>query len=317
MTRDGLPEDWRAANRATWDERVGIHLAAEAYDLSPLREGTAALHPIEEVELGNVAGLRIAHLQCHFGRDSLTLAQKGAEVVGLDFSSAAIAAARSLASELGLEDRARFVEADLYDAAGALGRFTPFDMVFVTWGAIGWLPDLDGWARIVHELLRPGGRLYLAEGHPFAMVFETEDGDDGAGRPRWFVLYFEFSMMKDAAPTDYTGDFPALDAGHEYWWDHHSVTFSLPWPGQGCGSTGCTNTMRCRGRCIRSSNAGPTRCIAGLTGAGCHWRFRCRRPDRRNGIGGWFGAWCRAGGRTYRWQFFARPPCQCSVPKGR
>ena len=221
VARDDLPDDWRAANRATWDERVGIHLDAAAYDLGPLRAGRAVLHPIEEAEMGDVAGLRIAHLQCHFGRDSLILAQKGAEVVGLDFSGVAIATARRLADELGLADRARFVEADLYDAPDAFAGEPPFDRVFVTWGAIGWLPDLDGWARIVAGLLAPGGALYLAEGHPFALVFDTEAGaPDGAGRPGWYVPYFDYGMMKEVAPTDYTGDFPALEAGHEYWWDH-------------------------------------------------------------------------------------------------
>ncbi len=215
-----VPEDWRAANRATWDERVAIHLEASAYDLAPLKAGRAALHPIEEAEIGAVAGLRIAHLQCHFGRDSLILAQKGAAVVGLDFSGKAIAVARGLATELALDGRARFVEADLYDAPTALASEAPFDLVFVTWGAIGWLPDLAGWAGIVAGLLAPGGRLYLAEGHPFAMVFDTEAGDDGQGRPCWYAPYLDFAMWKEEAPADYTGDFPRLEAGHEYWWDH-------------------------------------------------------------------------------------------------
>ncbi|PIE07270.1 MAG: SAM-dependent methyltransferase [Rhodobacterales bacterium] len=215
-----LPEDWRAANRAAWDERVGIHLRSEDYDLAPLRAGRGVLQPIEAAEMGDVAGLKIAHLQCHFGRDSLVLAQQGAEVVGLDFSAEAIRTARALAQELGLAERARFVEADLYDAPDALRAEAPFDRAFVTWGAIGWLPDLAGWARVVAGLLRPGGRLYLAEGHPLAMVFDTREGDDGEGRPLWSYPYMDFAISKDEAPVDYTGDGPALEASHEYWWDH-------------------------------------------------------------------------------------------------
>src|SRR4030088_2657118 len=164
--------EWRAANRANWDERVRVHLDGPGYDLSGLRAGRRRLYAIEEAELGPVHGLRVLHLQCHFGRDSLTLAQRGAEVVGLDFSPAAIAAANTLAAELGLSGQARFVEADLYDAASAIPESASFDRVFVTWGAITWLPDIARWAQVVAHFLKPGGLLYLAEGHPTAFVFD-------------------------------------------------------------------------------------------------------------------------------------------------
>jgi len=126
--------DWRSLNRANWGERVAIHLEAPGYDLAPLRAGRGRLNAIEEAELGDVRGLRVLHLQCHFGADTLCLAQRGATVVGLDFSAAAIAAARQLTEELGLADRARFVQADLYDAPSAIGEAASFDLVFVTWG---------------------------------------------------------------------------------------------------------------------------------------------------------------------------------------
>jgi SAM-dependent methyltransferase len=140
-------EDWREVNRANWDERTGIHLGpGSGYDLGPLRAGRGALDAIVRAELGPVAGLRVLHLQCHFGKDTLTLAQGGAAaVVGLDFSAPAIAAARRLAGELGLADRARFVEADLYDAPRAIPEPGGFDLVFVTWGALCWLP---GWSSM-------------------------------------------------------------------------------------------------------------------------------------------------------------------------
>jgi len=111
---------WKAINRAHWDEMVALHLGPRGYDLTSLRAGRGRFNAIEEAELWPVDGNRILHLQCHFGSDSLKLAQRGATVVGLDFSAPAIDAARRLAGELGLADRARFVHADLYDAPAAI-----------------------------------------------------------------------------------------------------------------------------------------------------------------------------------------------------
>lgn len=212
--------DWRTLNRASWDERVAVHLAAASYDLGPLRAGTARLHPIEEAELGEVAGRRILHLQCHFGRDSLALAQRGAEVVGLDFSGPAVAAAQALADELGLAASARFVQADLYAARTAIAEPQAFDLVFVTWGTIGWLPDLAEWARIVAWFLKPGGSLYLAEGHPAAAVLDDRAGVDPAGRPGWFIGYFERGpiLLDDAG--DYADPAARLANSRTCEWQH-------------------------------------------------------------------------------------------------
>ncbi len=187
MTAD---KDWRAINRANWDERVGVHLKAPGYDLAPLRAGRGRLNAIEETELGDVRGLEVLHLQCHFGADTLALAQRGARVTGLDFSGPAIAVARGLADELGLADRARFICADLYDAPSAVGRTEAFDLVYVTWGATCWLPDIKRWAEIVAQFLKPGGRLYYADGHPSAYVFDNETKLHD-GMPGYFAPYFQ------------------------------------------------------------------------------------------------------------------------------
>lgn len=196
------PDDWRELNRANWDERVAVHLGTAGYDLAPLRAGRGRLHAIEEAELRPVAGLRVLHLQCHFGRDSLILAQRGAEVVGLDFSTEAVRAAGTLAKELGLEGRVRFVEADLYDAPSAIHEPASFDLVYVTWGAINWLPDIRRWAEIVAFFLKPGGTLYLAEGHPAALVLDDLAPRHG-GMPGWYVPYFERRALLLDSPTDY------------------------------------------------------------------------------------------------------------------
>ena len=211
--------EWRAANRANWDERVAIHLRAPFYDLAALRAGHGRLDPIEGAELGAVEGLRVLHLQCHFGSESLSLAQRGAEVVGLDFSPPAIAAARALADELGLAGRARFVEADLYDAPTAIPEPGGFDLVLVTWGAICWLPDIRRWAEFVAHFIKPGGALYLAEGHPAALVFDDAAPPHG-DLPGWFAPYFLREALVLDDPTDYADPSARLEHARSYAWMH-------------------------------------------------------------------------------------------------
>jgi SAM-dependent methyltransferase len=216
-------EDWRALNRANWDERVRVHLEPGGYDLTALREGRDRLGPIEEAELGPVTGLRVLHLQCHFGRDTLILCQRGAEVVGLDFSAPAITVARRLAEELGLERRARFVEADLYDAVAAIAEPQVFDLVFVTWGAIYWLPDIRRWAEIVAHFLKPGGALYLAEGHPAALVFDDERPLPD-GLPGYYLPYFQREPLVYDNATDYMNPTARLQNSRQVSWMHPLAT---------------------------------------------------------------------------------------------
>lgn len=216
-----LPPDeaWRRLNRANWDERVAHHLDAPSYELHSLRAGRGRLEPIEEAELGPVEGLRLLHLQCHFGRDSLTLAQRGATVTGLDFSAPAVAAARALAEELGLAGRARFVESDLYAARQTLPEPASFDRVYVTWGTICWLPDIVGWAETVAWYLKPGGRFYFAEGHPAALVLDDlrrqPDGLPGLTYP-----YFGDRPLELDDPSDYANAEARLANSRTQEWLH-------------------------------------------------------------------------------------------------
>jgi SAM-dependent methyltransferase len=210
---------WKATNRAHWDDKVALHLGPRGYNLASLRAGHGRFNAIEEAELWPVAGSRILHLQCHFGSDSLKLAQRGATVVGLDFSAPAIDAARRLAAELGLAGRAHFVHADLYDAPAAIPERAAFDIVFVTWGAIIWLPDIHRWAQIVCHFLKPGGSLYLAEAHPAAMVF-----DDAAmlpdGRPGYFAPYFSREPVVMEEAHDYVDETTTVANATTYTWVH-------------------------------------------------------------------------------------------------
>ncbi|MGD9616304.1 MAG: class I SAM-dependent methyltransferase [Alphaproteobacteria bacterium] len=199
-----MPEpEWRRLNRLHWEDRVAIHLGPRGYDLDRLRAGRETLNGIEAEELPSLAGKRVLHLQCHFGADSLKLVQLGAaEVVGVDFSASAIAAAMHLAQQMGLSERARFVEADVYDALRAVPEPHGFDLVFVTWGAICWLPDIREWAGVVAAMLRPGGALYLADGHPAAYVLD-DAGRLADGMPGFFAPYFSRDPVVYTEKRDY------------------------------------------------------------------------------------------------------------------
>ncbi|MEM8647924.1 MAG: class I SAM-dependent methyltransferase, partial [Pseudomonadota bacterium] len=161
--------------RASWDERVSHHVddTSGLYDVSSFLKGEDTLSPIDIAEIGDVAGLRIAHLQCHFGMDTLSLARRGAKVSGLDYAPSAIAKAKELAAATGLD--AEFVCSDVYEALEHLPG-EAFDMVFVTCGTICWLPDLEPWAKVVAGLLKPGGKFYLCDLHPAMAQMEEEDG---------------------------------------------------------------------------------------------------------------------------------------------
>ncbi len=158
-----MDDAWFELNRTWWDERVAVHVESDFYGVDRFLSGSTPLRGYEIEEAGEVTGLDLVHLQCHFGMDTLGWARLGARVVGVDLSEPAILAARELAARAGLE--ATFEVANVYDAGTTLSG-QQFDRVYTGIGALCWLPDIDAWARVVAELLRPGGRVHLVEFHP-------------------------------------------------------------------------------------------------------------------------------------------------------
>jgi SAM-dependent methyltransferase len=169
-------EDPVAANRRLWDARTPVHVASSFYDVDGFRAGRTSLHDIELTEVGPVDGRSLLHLQCHFGLDTLSWARLGAAVTGVDFSSVAVAEARRLAAELSID--ARFEESDVYQLASPSSPLAgaTFDIVFTSYGAITWLPDIRRWAEIVASLVAPGGVFHMAEIHPAAATLSDEPG---------------------------------------------------------------------------------------------------------------------------------------------
>lgn len=171
-------EDYRDVNRRWWDEAAAVHAASPDYALVRFAEDPSYLSHVVRFDLprlGDVRGLTGVHLQCHIGTDTVSLARLGAQMVGFDFSEPALESARRLAASAGVE--VTFVAGDLYDAPELLGQ-DRFDLVFTGIGALGWLPDIRRWAQVVADLLRPGGRLFLREGHPVLWTLDDERTDD-------------------------------------------------------------------------------------------------------------------------------------------
>src|SRR4028118_1833325 len=100
-------EEWREANRESWDERVPIHTSSGFYDVASFKAGQERLQPFEVSEVGDVSGKDLLHLQCHFGMDTLSWARRGARVTGLDFSAPAVEAAKRLAAGRGVQAASR------------------------------------------------------------------------------------------------------------------------------------------------------------------------------------------------------------------
>jgi SAM-dependent methyltransferase len=183
------------------------------YAIDDFVGGEDVLGAIEAEEIGDVKGKHLLHLQCHIGIDTLCLARRGAIVTGLDFSDEAIRSARELAQRAKIE--ANFVQADVYDAPFVLEG--GFDMVFVNWGSLNWLPDVRRWAHTVAGLLAPGGCLYLAEQHPAISVMGEHEGMLTPSID-WRTPKTE-PVVTDM-PTTYSGDETKLTHSRLHEWEH-------------------------------------------------------------------------------------------------
>lgn len=166
--------------------------------------GESALLPIEQKEVGNVDGDTLLDLQSSVGTRTLSWARKGAIVTGVDISAEAIDLSRELAVETGLENRAKFIQANIYDLPEIHDE--RYDIVFTNLGVLCWLPDIERWAEIVAEFLKPGGTFYLAEHHPIADTLSFDFDSDEA------PISVEHSY--------FSTDAPAVENESPYKWAH-------------------------------------------------------------------------------------------------
>lgn len=207
-------------NRDHWDEATRFHTRADVYGVEDFRAGGCRLHRVEVEEVGDVRGKRLLHLQCHFGLDTLSWARRGARVTGIDFSPQAIALARQLVTETGVPGE--FVLSDLYALPEALRADHAFDVVYTSYGALCWLPDLPRWGAIVARYLAPGGFFYIVEGHPSARMFPMDEDMPRAGSFRPVFPYFH-----DPAGTAWPADADYADPSARHTIGSHDWQHSL------------------------------------------------------------------------------------------
>lgn len=209
-------DDLFDANRRNWDERSGLHARSEQYDLARFIDDPTALSSVVDFDrsyLGDITGLRVVHLQCHIGTDTLSLARLGAEVVGVDQSTESLEHARRLFADTCTPGS--FVESNVFAAPEVVD--TRFDLVYTGVGALNWLPSIERWAGVVADLLVPGGRLYIREGHPMLWALD----DDATSGLRLRYPYFETAepMVFDE-PTTYVDHDDPIEHTRTYEWNH-------------------------------------------------------------------------------------------------
>jgi SAM-dependent methyltransferase len=201
-------DEWIELNRVNWDERAEPHARSASYAVEQFVTDPDHLSDVvrfDQVRLGDIKGLRGVHLQCHIGTDTLSLHRLGARMTGLDFSGAALAQARELSARTGAE--IEYVQATVDDALEVLPA-EGFDLVFTGIGALCWLPDIRNWAQVVTGLLRPGGRLFLREGHPVLWSIDEYREDD--------VLALRYPYFEHAAPLIFDEPGTYVETEHEF-----------------------------------------------------------------------------------------------------
>ncbi len=197
-------------NRETWNKKVAIHSESDFYNLEEFKKGKNSLHSYELGALGDVSGKSLLHLQCHFGQDTLSWVRMGARCTGIDLSEEGICLAKELNLELGLD--AAFVCCNVLDTSEFIKE--QFDIVFTSFGAICWLPDLQPWAQMISERLKQGGVFYIADFHPIPWMFDYTENPP--------VLKYGY-QQKEAIYEEYNGtyaDESSAMISKDFTWNH-------------------------------------------------------------------------------------------------
>ncbi len=170
-------DDFVEANRQLWNEAADIH-ASHSGDSLQKRVQAPNFSTFDDVERSifkeiGLPGKAVIQLACNNGRELISVKKAGAgRCMGVDVSEKFIAQARQLATLAGVE--IEFLCQSVYDLPRHLDG--QFDLVYITIGACGWLPDLDAFFEIIARLLKPNGQVFIYEMHPMLDMFDAKKG---------------------------------------------------------------------------------------------------------------------------------------------
>ena len=203
-----------ALNKNAWNNKTEVHIASDFYDMKGFLEGKSTLNSIELELLGAISNKKILHLQCHFGQDTMTFARMGAQATGIDFSEKAIEKATEFSKQLNLDTT--FICCNIYEAPKYLKD--QFDIVFTSYGTIGWLPDLDKWAKVVSQFLKPGGQFIMADFHPVVWMYDNDFKEV-------FYSYFNIEPIVEDESGTYADRYSEIEAKTITW--NHPISETL------------------------------------------------------------------------------------------
>lgn len=203
-----------AANRQMWNETAAVHAKAYVNDLLQ-RIAAPDYSTFDAVEQGlfkqiGLAEKAVAQLCCNNGRELIAVKKAGAgRCVGFDFSDQFIKQAQQLTAASGVE--VEFICGDVYAIGATFDQ--QFDLVYITIGALGWLPDLASFFALTARLLKPGGQLFIYEMHPILNMFDPKKGLQITDS------YFRTEPFADEQEPDYINPDVIVD-GISYWFPH-------------------------------------------------------------------------------------------------
>ncbi len=219
MISDELKK-YTESNRDAWNEVMPRHRRASAakWDDFFARPGAVCFDDVELEPLRRVGveGRAVAHLCCNNGVELLSLKNMGAgECVGFDICDEAVAEARERAARCRID--CRFVRSNVYEIDNSYsGRF---DLVYVSAGCLGWMPDIGRFLAKAAALLRAGGRVFIREIHPVSEMLPFDD-DDTSDVLRIAGPYFKKEPYVEKGGLDYVGRTEYEGDATQYWFVH-------------------------------------------------------------------------------------------------